>query len=25
VHVDGKPAAVLSRADLLAYYAGGGQ
>ena len=25
VHVDGKPAAVLSRADLLAWYAGGGQ
>jgi cystathionine beta-synthase len=25
VHVNGKPAAVLSRADLLAYYAGGGQ
>jgi len=25
VHVDGKPAAVLSRADLLAYYAGGGK
>jgi cystathionine beta-synthase len=25
VHVDGKPAAVLTRADLLAYYAGGNQ
>ena len=25
VHVDGKPAAVLTRADLLAYYAGGDQ
>jgi cystathionine beta-synthase len=25
VHVNGKPAAVLSRADLLGYYAGGGQ
>jgi cystathionine beta-synthase len=25
VHVDGKPAAVLTRADLLAYYAGGAQ
>jgi len=25
VHVDGKPAAVLTRADLLAYFAGGGQ